>query len=130
PADALRVARAQPHRDGLILTFDGVDDRDAAERLRGGVLEVPREEVPPAPEGVHYFFELIGCLCIDRTDGLLGRIEDVIEDGGGLLLRVERENRALHVPYVDAHVRAIDIDARRIEVELPAGLIETCAFKS
>ena len=50
-AESLRVARTIPHKGGLRVSFEGVADRDAAERLRGGELSVPRSEVPPPPRG-------------------------------------------------------------------------------
>ncbi len=132
---AVTVAASRRHRGRLLLQLDGVADRDAAETLRGAQLEIEREQVPPAPEGEHYFFELVGCACRDEQLGALGIIVDVLEDGGGLLLEVERGHEAegeprLLIPYVHAYVLRVDTEAGLVETRLPEGLIEACASTS
>ncbi|MDX1503209.1 MAG: ribosome maturation factor RimM [Thermoanaerobaculia bacterium] len=122
-----RVAATRAHRLGLLITLEGCADRDAAEELRGATLEVPGASVPPAPEGAFYHHELVGCLCHDRRLGELGRVEEVVEDGGGLLLEVATGGRRLLVPFVRSYLRRIDPVAGRIEMDLPEGLLESCA---
>ncbi len=111
------------------IKLEGVDDRDTAETLRGAVFEVQREEVPSAPEGSYYYFELVGCQCRDEAEGELGSVVEILEDGGGLLLKVESEHRELLLPFVNAYLREVDIQGRRIEFCLPEGLVETCGSK-
>ena len=55
---------------------------------------------------------------------------EVVEDGGGLLLSLADGERQLLVPFVREFVRAIDIDDRLIELDLPPGLLESCASPS
>jgi 16S rRNA processing protein RimM len=126
----LEVEAARAHKGRLLVRFVGIDDRDAALTLRGIVLEVPRSAVAPAPEGVYYHFELIACQVFDREAGELGRVKDVLEDGGGQLLEIEGAGRTLLLPFVRAYLIAVDVDAGRIELALPEGLIETCASTS
>jgi 16S rRNA processing protein RimM len=122
----VEVAQAAPHGDSLRVSFVGFDSRDDVEPLKGAGLEVRRELTPSAPEGEFYYFELAGCVCVDRVGGNLGTVTRVIEDGGGLLLEVVDGERTLPVPFVRAFIRSIDIPGRRIDLELPDGLIETC----
>ena len=56
----LEIATARPHKDGLLVQFAGVADRDAAETLRDALLLVPRTAVPPAPPDRWYAFDLVG----------------------------------------------------------------------
>lgn len=126
---SLTVATVRPHRGGLLIQFDGVEDRDAADELRGGVLEIARDAVPEAPEGTWYYFQLAGCRCRDRREGDLGEVVDVVEDGGGILLDVRAEGRRLLVPFVREFVREVDPEARRVELELPEGLVEACTSR-
>lgn len=134
----LTVEAVRPHRSALLVRFREIADRDAAEALRGAVLEVPREAVPPAPEDTWYHFQLVGCRCRDARRGDLGEVVEVVEDGGGLLLAVEgagegaleAERRRLLVPFVRELVREVDTEAGRIELDLPEGLIEACASRS
>lgn len=127
---SVQVLRSRPHRGRLLVTLAGVDDRDGAEALRGAVLEVPRARVPAAPEGSYYHFDLLGCRFEDRVLGPLGTVEQVIEDGGGLLLRIDAGDRRLLVPFVRAYLERIDVEAKEIVARLPPGLVETCASTS
>ncbi len=134
PADGaarrVRVAGERAHPRGALVRLEGIEDRDAAASLRGAVLEVERLSVQPPPAGSFYYFELAGCRCHDRRHGDLGRVSDVLEDGGGLLLELSAGDRRLLVPFVEEYVTAVDVAGRRIELELPAGLVETCGSAS
>jgi 16S rRNA processing protein RimM len=102
-----------------ILRLEGSDDRDAAEALRGSELLVPREAAPDLEEDEWWAEDLIGCAVHDgdRAVGTVRRmlalpscevLEVVREEGGGDLL----------VPLVTDAVRAVDVDARTIDVDL------------
>lgn len=125
----MRIASARAHRGRMLVELDGVGDRDAAEALRGCDLEVEGREVRPAPEGAFYHFELVDCVCRDRRHGELGRVVDVVEDGGGLLLIVSDGTRRLPIPFVAEFLDSVDVEGGTIAVDLPAGLLETCASK-
>jgi 16S rRNA processing protein RimM len=140
PPRNLVVDSSRPHasrrKDRLLVSFRGVDDRTAAEALRGAVLEVEAAAVPPAPEGSYYQFDLVGCRCEDRHAGFLGEVADVVAGGGGDLLRVVGPPRAgepgreLLLPFVDAYLAEVDVAGRRILWDLPEGLIEACGSAS
>lgn len=124
------VAGNRPHARGALLLFEGCDDRQMVEGLRNAVLEADRSSVRPAPEGSYYYFELTGCSVRDRRYGELGRVVEVIEDGGGLLLEVHDGSRELLVPFVREYVAAVDLAGRRIDLDLPNGLVEACTSAS
>lgn len=122
-----------PDQEMALVRFDGVEDRDRAAEIAGAWLAVERSRVPPAPEGSYYRFELVGCRCRDGAREL-GRVVDVLEDGGGLLLIVEGvlegETRRVPVPFVERFLREVDVEAGEIVVDLPPGLVEECASTS
>lgn len=126
----LRVTAARAHSGRMLVCFDGIDGRDAAEALRGTVLEVERSRVPALPAGEYYHFELVGCRCRDLAAGELGEVVEVTEDGGGLLLIVDDGRRRVPVPFVRAFLRRVDVERGVIELELPEGLLDTCASTS
>lgn len=126
----LTVDSASPHGNGLLLHFAELEDRDSVEGLRQHTLEVPRDEVPAAPDGGWYFFELLDCRCRDRRLGDLGRVVEIVEDGGGLLLRVEGENSGLLIPFTEASILDVDPAGGIIQMDLPEGLVEACGYRS
>ena len=123
---SIEVIGARPFGDRLLVRFAGLDDRGAVEGLRGLELSVPRQDVPAAPAGSFYRFELLDCECRDAREGELGRVVGIHEDGGGLLLEVAGPERRVLVPFVDAFVVRVDVAARRIELDLPPGLVDIC----
>ncbi len=130
-ARRVRIANSRPTRGGAVVRFEGCQTREQAELLRGGRLQIPRSEVPPAPAGLYYHFDLVGCRCIDADRGDLGEVTAVVEDGGGVLLEVATEaGRTLPVPFVEAFLESVDVAGKEIRLHLPPGLVETCASRS
>lgn len=126
----VRIRTSRPVRGGLLIGFEGYDTRDQVEAIRGARLEVERSRVPEAPAGSYYHYELIGCHCFDERHGDLGQVADLVEDGGGYLLRVSRGDRNLLIPFVAAFLEKVDVAGGRIDLRLPPGLVEACAFGS
>ena len=125
-----RIASFRRIPGGAILRFDGCRNRDQAEIFRGNRLRVPRSDVPAAPAGLYYHFDLVGCLCVDADHGELGEVTAVVEDGGGVLLEVARAGRILPVPFVEAFLESVDVVRKQIRLRLPRGLVEACESRS
>jgi len=128
--EPVRVRAFRPAKGGGLLALEGYVDRDQAEGLRGARLEVHPSQVPPAPEGLYYYWQLTGCRCVDDESGKLGEVVDIVEDGGGVLLKVQDGEQTLLIPFVDAFLAKVDIEGREIRLRLPPGLVETCGSKS
>jgi 16S rRNA processing protein RimM len=126
-AEGVAAAKAG-RRPAVVLSFAGVEDRDAAAALRGAWLQVELTRVPPAPAGTYYHFQLLGCRCRNRGEDL-GEVVEVVEDGGGLLLLVSDGRSEVPVPFVARFLVEVDVERGRIELDLPPGLIEICASR-
>jgi 16S rRNA processing protein RimM len=72
-----------------VARFEGVDDRSAAEALRGSLIEVERSALPPLEEGEYYHADLIGLPAIDRDGNPMGAVVAVENYGAGDLLEIE-----------------------------------------
>ena len=129
PARTVVVESHRAHKTGAVVRFAGVEDRDGAEALRDFWLEVERSKVPPAPPGTYYHYELLGCRCRDGERDL-GEVVDLVEDGGGLLLIVSDGERRVPLPFVASFLKQVDVAGRRIDFELPPGLVDACASRS
>jgi 16S rRNA processing protein RimM len=116
------VERAWVHNGELVLKMDGVDTRNDAEALRGAELRIPVEERPPAPEGEYYLSDLVGCR-VEWPDGeLIGEVIAWHDFGAAPLLQVRKDGREFLVPFTEAYYRAVDVEGKRIVMELPEGL--------
>lgn len=126
----MEITSARDHSGQRLVKFAGVEDRDDALLLRGASLEIESESVPEPPAGAYYYYQLVGARCIDSEQGILGEVEDVVEDGGGLLLSVTAEKGSLLIPFVQEFILKIDLEKKEIELELPSGLLELCVSPS
>ena len=73
-----------------IARFEGISDRTAAEALRGELVEIGRDALPPLAEGEYYHADLIGLPCVDEAGEPLGAVAAVENFGAGDLIEVER----------------------------------------
>ena len=120
--EQLRIVSASPHKGRLLLHLSGVEDRNAAEKLRGLRLYVDESEVEPLPEGSWYWFQLLG-LTAKEKGRVLGEVADVLPYTANDVYVVQRENKKdLLIPALKDVVKQVDLDAKVMEVELPAGL--------
>lgn len=122
---AVTVESAWLHGENWVLKFAGVDSIDAARRLRGGDLSIPRQERGALPEGQYFQSDLLGCKILDEKDGrVLGVVEGFEQYGGPLLLQVNADGREVLIPFVPAICVSVTLSDRAISVDLPEGLLD------
>lgn len=109
----------------VILKLDGINDRDAADRLRGIELQVERGDAIKLPEGRYFVGDLIGCTVFEDDGNELGRIKDVIFGAGSDIYDVDCGNgKNILIPVLDDVVLSVDIEGGIVKVKLPQGLRE------
>jgi 16S rRNA processing protein RimM len=113
-------AKARVGGKGLIGMLPGIEDRDAAEALRGAELYVPRSALPPPKDGEFYWIDLEG-LRVENLEGVdFGRAAFVFPNGANDVL-VVRGDRERMIPWLRPDfVRELDFDAGRILVDWDA----------
>lgn len=117
---AYRLLDGKVHGQYLLAHLEGVDDRDAAEALMGLDIAVAREDMPEAEEGEYYWDDLIGLEVVNSEGALLGRVTGLLETGAHDVLQVQGEGEGEGerlIPFVDAFVREVDLEAGRILVD-------------
>ena len=116
------------HKGGVVLHFADVDSISTAETLAGFVVAIPRAERAPLSEDEAYIADLIGCTVIDvaRAQPVdVGRIEDVDRTAGPVALLVVRGAAGeVLIPFAKSFLCKIDLEARRVEMALPEGLVD------
>ncbi|WP_131738015.1 ribosome maturation factor RimM [Actinomadura roseirufa] len=123
-AGPLTIERARWHSGRLLVRFAGIDDRDAAEELRGVWLVVAPDDITPSadPDDFHDQ-ELIG-LAVVTTDGAdVGRVAEVRHHGQDLLV-VRGTGGDTLVPFVAALVPEVDVPGGRLVIDPPPGLLD------
>lgn len=108
----------------VIIKFKEVPDMNAAEEIKGGILEITREELHPLPENTYYIFDIIGLNVRDLNRGSLGRISDVLQTGSNDVYVVETGAMPVLIPALKQVVKEIDLPGRSMVVDLPEGLVD------
>jgi 16S rRNA processing protein RimM len=128
---AMREAKVESHwlhKGRVVLKFAQVDSIADAENLRGFDVVIPHEERMPLDGDAVYVSDLLGVRVIDVSRGgaaEAGEITDVEPEGAGpamLVIRTPAGEEVL-IPFVRAYLRKMDIEAKRLEMDLPAGLL-------
>ena len=121
------IEKVRYQKDKPVVRLKGVEDRNAAEDIRGMDVSIYAEDMEELPEGEHYVRDLIGCRVVDiAQDGAeIGVLEDVIQNTAQSILDVRTsDGKNVLIPAVDAFLRSIDEEAGIIEVELVPGFID------
>jgi len=128
-AGPLTVAASSWHSGRLLLRFVGVSGRTAAEALRGTllVMDAAPDRSPADPEEF-YDHQLVGLEVLTTAGVPLGTVGEVLHLPSQDTLVVRRgdgeDERELLVPFVTAIVPTVDLAARRVLIDPPAGLLD------
>lgn len=114
-----------PAKGGVIAKADGIDDRNAAEALRGVELFVPRSALPdPDDEDEFYYSDLEGLEAKHRDGARLGVVKRVINNGAGDLLEISGADGQQHlVPFDRVSVPVVDLENGCVEIAERAELV-------
>jgi 16S rRNA processing protein RimM len=126
PGSSLTVEAARPHQGRLIVSFDGVPDRDVADGLRGRVLYVDSADVPSSEDPDEFSdHELVGLAAVSPEGERLGEVERVEHAPASDLLVLRRpDGGTALVPFVKAIVPEVDLAGGRVVLTPPEGLLE------
>jgi 16S rRNA processing protein RimM len=140
PPALYTVLDVRPQGATVVARLAGINDRDAAEALRGMSVSVPRAAFAKAQDDEYYWVDLIGCAFYGEDQGqpvLLGEVAEVLDNSAHGVLRIlltrpgpdgssrepvlDAKGRPAEtlVPFVRAHVHTVDLAARRIDSDWP-----------
>ena len=122
---AVAVAEIKAHTDGIVARFEGIDDRNTAESLKGVRISLPRSAFPATPEGEYYWVDLIGLDVVNREGVFLGVVRDLMATGPNSVLVLEYTDTVdgveqvaeRMIPFVAAYIDNVDKAARRITAD-------------
>ena len=124
-APTVVVAGMRWFKRGVLVQFEGVADRDAAEALAGRYLLAPRTTLSAPATGEVYYHDLLGLTVVTVAGDEIGRVREVFEARPVDLLEVENDDghRRL-MPLSQPIVQEIDVVGGRIVIDPPPGLLD------
>lgn len=119
----LRITSVRFQQGRPILEVEGVTSIDEANRLAGAELRIPAGEQGTLPAGTFYHHQLIGCAAITAGGESIGKVVRVEGEGAASRLVVQGRRGEVLIPLAD-EICMVDVDAKRIVVTPPEGLLE------
>jgi 16S rRNA processing protein RimM len=126
----LKVSRILPSKKGWIILFEEIEDRNAAENIKGCRLLLPDEQLKPLESDEFFVHQLIGCRVEDQNGRFLGEVVDFLETGANNVYEVHNGESEFLIPDVPHVVLELDLEKQLIVIDPLPGLIENLAPES
>jgi 16S rRNA processing protein RimM len=123
PLEPVTVRAARLHQGRLLLSLEGVEDRDAADRFRGAWLSIPVDSARSLDPDEYWPHQLVGLTVVDRQGRERGRVADVVPGAAHDLLSVELPGGASALVPAVAALVTVELDAGRVLVDAVPGLL-------
>jgi 16S rRNA processing protein RimM len=109
----------------ILLHFEGVDDRNAADLLRNAVITVSPEETLELPVDTYYYFQLEGMVVYDRRQQKeIGIIKEIIDTAADDIYIVKDADKEYLIPARKEFIKLVDLEENRMEIESIPGLLD------
>lgn len=118
-----RVERLRRHQDHGILKLSGVEERNAAETLRGQTVYLPLSQAVPLEEGQLYEHQIVGLAVYSLEGEYLGRVSEILYTGANEVYVLEGPRGEILLPAIGDCIKEVDLEEGVLRVELLEGLI-------
>ncbi|WP_264567600.1 ribosome maturation factor RimM [Rhodoferax antarcticus] len=117
----LNIKEAKAHSDTVVASAHGVDDRNAADGLRGARIFIAKSSFPTPQKDEYYWVDLIGLAVVNRESVVLGEVRELLSTGPQTVLviddLVDGQTLQRMIPFVAAFIDDVDLITRRILVD-------------
>lgn len=119
----LRIESVRIHGERALIKFAGVETPEEVQKLHNWTIEIPEDEARALEEDEYFLHDLVGLTLVDPQGRERGVVTDIYEGGGGMLLNVKRaDGRQFELPFAAQLCTEIDLEKKRMVVDLPEGL--------
>ena len=119
----MRAVQHRAHKGGLLVFFDGVETRDAAEALRGSTLWIERSSLPPLPEGEAYIEDLLDRRVVLADGSEVGVLHHIEMPAGQMVWALRSEEFEFLFPAQREFIVSL---GDPVVIDPPDGLLEVC----
>ena len=121
---AVTVGTVQPHKDGLLVSFEGIRDRNESEALRGMSFLIDPANRRALDDDEFWPEQLAGLRVVDAGGTDYGDVVDIVTGAAQDRLRVQGDVEIFEVPFVASIVTSIDVAGGFVVVDMPEGMAE------
>lgn len=123
--EPLVIKSSRPHKQFILLTFEGFNSIDDVDWMKNGALFVPETALAPLEETEYYFHEIIDADVYTEEGAHLGYVKEILTPGANDVWVVEpAEGRQdILLPYIEEVVQHVDVAEKRITVRVMKGML-------
>jgi 16S rRNA processing protein RimM len=122
----LKIVWAKPHSKTILLSLEGIRNRDQAQEFVGSELFIEKAALEVLEEGTYYWADLMGLSVYSSAGDYLGEVSSIVRTGSNDVYVAKRMEGTTEIevliPALASVVREIDLDQRIMRVDLPEGL--------
>ena len=118
-----KIQNARYMKNMAVLKLEGIDDRNAAEAIRGKELLLSKEDLWEQPEDTYFIDDLVGCAVVSEDGASVGTLKSIISRPAQDLYEIERaDGSTFLLPAVKEFIKNVDLDNKTITIHLINGL--------
>ncbi|MBU0278483.1 MULTISPECIES: ribosome maturation factor RimM [unclassified Gemella] len=119
------VEVAREHKGAYLVKFEGINSIEEAEKFKNLQLKIDEEFLEDLEDGEYYFYEIIGCKVYRDDNNEIGEIIEILQTGANDVWVVSNNlGKEYLIPYIDDVVKEIDINNKKIFIEVMEGLLD------
>jgi 16S rRNA processing protein RimM len=123
--NTLKIERTRPFKRGVLVKFEGLEDRNEVEAIGNAYLLLPFDHLEPLEEGEVFYHELLGLEVVTQEGERVGRVREVYDTAPTHLLEIKSEDGKLRlIPFTRQVVREVNLETRTVVIDPPVGLLE------
>lgn len=121
----LLVSGFRTQKETYLLSFKGISHINDVLFLKGATLYIEEEQLTDLEEREYYYHQIIGCTMFTTTGEMLGKVETILSPGANDVWVVKgEENKEILIPYIDSVVKQVDVEEKKIIIEVMEGLLD------
>ena len=118
------VQQCEVHNKTLAALLPDCPDRNAAEKLKGLLIAVPRSSLPQQRDDEYYWSDLIGLAVVNEAGVVLGTVVNLLETGANQVLSVQGDSGEILIPFVASAIKQVDVKNKTIRVDWSADYLK------
>jgi 16S rRNA processing protein RimM len=119
PLLSLNLESFRFHKGMVLLKFEGINDRDAAQNLNNGFIQIPEAEIFPLPAGHYYQYQLLGVKAYSTEGDFLGQISEILPQSNHDIWVIKNNLKEILIPALKKFIRKVDLEAGMVSVKFP-----------
>ena len=120
----LTVKTHRIHKSFDLVTFEGYENMNDIEKMKGGILKVPEGQLTELEEDEFYYHEIIGCTVTTLAGDEIGKVREILTPGANDVWVVQsRVGKDVLIPYIEDVVKKVDVKEKIIIIDAIEGLL-------